>query len=686
MSRHLDRMFEGADNFLLGLSEKARSNDEQRRYFDTKGLVRKHRGALTSAFQKELAAAFLPGAEQANKPASADVSFDEINMAKTRTIEESIAVNNIARKAEDANQKALDEVTRRLDFLIHERGAAASPLALSPATLCNAFRLGTQALDLDFQHELVIYKLFDKLVVAGLNEVYAEALKLLEGGGVTAAVLKTARRPAPAARPREAGPGGRPPSSGAQADEIPDWASATTGFVAQTPGFEAPSTRFAPMPGAGSSAGRTAPLARGGGQATGSMPALDARTLDALRWAQGQPLIAANYGDADLATELSHVASGQAVAGWGPAQARANIQCADLVGKMFNGIVEDPSVPQALKPQIDEMRFAVIKSAMADRSFFSSPDHPIRKLVNELATMAAAARTTGPGSAEQLASLLGMIQSQFQVAARDVRAAAATATPLADTDAERFLDEQLVQNKARRQALIDKARQVVREVLQLRLAGHTVPDAAQPMLLAGLAPLLGLRLLRKGMDSEGWREGVERLEKVIDGLDPRPGTTAEAGMNEALCAQIERELLEAGMLAARTAELLAGLRQGFELAARRPAAVSAAPAPAPAPKAPLELLLRLLMPGDWFKVYDAERKQTRWLKVAGQHLDDTREDYRGRVEFAEFSGQNTLLVKVDELLDDIAAGRTEPFDQSPGARATLGELIEVSSRAKRGIS
>jgi hypothetical protein len=685
MSRRLDRMFEGADDLLLSMSERARGSDEQRRYFDTKGLVRKYRPELTRLFRDELAAAFVPGAETKKKPETPDISLDELRLAKTRTIEESIAVNNIALKAENLNEQTLGEINRRVDYLIHERGAAISPAALAPSTLCNAFRVSTQSLNLDFQHELLIYKLFDKLVVAALGEVYAEALKSLEHGGITAAVLKTARRPA-LPRPQSASPPRAPAQPATQsaqgAAQMPDWATATTGFMAQTPGFAPTTTSFGTMPGAGAAPAGTGQLARAGGPVTAGMPALDPRTLSALHSAQGQGgAIAANYGDADLATELSLVASGQTVAGWGLPQARANIQCADLVGRMFNGIVEDTSVPQSLKPQLDDLRFAVIKSALADRNFFADPEHPIRKLVNELATMAAAARATGAGSIDQLTNLVAMIQSQFQVAAKAVRAAAAVAVPLAEADAERFLEDQQVQAKARRQALIDRARKVVSEVVQLRLLGRTIPAPAQPVLFSGVAPLLGLRLLRKGMDSDAWREGLQLLEKAVDALDPKPGTEPDAAELERLCAQTERELIEAGMVASRTAELLVGLRQGLEAAERQRQAVPLTPVvvdlapPAPPPARPIALLLRLLAPGEWFKVYDAGQQQTRWLKVVAQHLDDERPQHRGRVTFAEFSGKNPMQVKVDDLLDDIVRKRTEPFDQSPGAKATLADLI-----------
>lgn len=668
MSRRLDHMFDGADGVLLSMSEGSRNSTDQRRYFDTRQVIRQHRAALTRAVQAEIAGAFLPGAEGRRRPETADVSFDELQLAKTRAIEESIAVNNIATRVENQNEKALFDLTRRLEYLVHEQGAATSPQALAPATLCNAFRIGTQSLQLDFQLELVVYKIFDQLVAGALGEVYAEALALLERRGLTAMIVKgyrppgAAPRPAVTARPPAPGPTAPPAAGG------PVPSQGLTGALTAA-GASFGATGAMPTPG-----GAAAPAAG----PSRSMPALDPRTLDSLRSRYPATFNAANYGDAELATELAQLAGGQGVAGWGPPQARANLQCADLVGRMFNGIVEDAALPTSLKSQIDELRFTVIKSALADRSFFDTADHPIRRLVHELATMAATARATGRGSIGQLASLVAAIQSQFQVAAHAARNAAAHAVPLADAEAERFLDDQQVQARARRQALIDRARRIVREELELRMKGRVIAAEAQPMLLSGLSPLLGLRLLRKGMDSDAWREGIELLERALEALDAaRPQT--DAVEIDGLRARIDGDLQAAGMAPARATELGAALRQGLQAAQHlRQTAPPAAPAAAPEPPAavPTDLLLRLLVPGDWFKVHDADRQQTRWLKFTAHHLDDSRPEYRGRVAFAEFSGQNTLLVKVEDLLDHIAAGLTEPFDQSPAARATLADLVQ----------
>ena len=107
----------------------------------------------------------------------------------------------------------------------------------------------------------------------------------------------------------------------------------------------------------------------------------------------------------------------------------------------------------------------------------------------------------------------------------------------------------------------------------------------------------------------------------------------------------------------------------------------------PPPPRPDHLLRQLLVPGDWFKVHDPGHAEKRWLKVDALYLDDARPEFRDRVSFVEFSGKNPLHLPVDDLLDDIAAGLSEPFDQSPAARAALAELVRIQlARAATTLS
>jgi hypothetical protein len=78
----------------------------------------------------------------------------------------------------------------------------------------------------------------------------------------------------------------------------------------------------------------------------------------------------------------------------------------------------------------------------------------------------------------------------------------------------------------------------------------------------------------------------------------------------------------------------------------------------------------------WFRVYDHDRGQNRWLKVVGHHPAD------GTVTFAEFNGQNKLQLLTQTFLDDLVAGRAEPIDLGPAARRSLDAYLN----ARRGTT
>ena len=55
-----------------------------------------------------------------------------------------------------------------------------SSRALSPTRFCEAFRASLDSLDLAFNTRLVLFKLFDRVVLGGLEPVYADAAAVLD--------------------------------------------------------------------------------------------------------------------------------------------------------------------------------------------------------------------------------------------------------------------------------------------------------------------------------------------------------------------------------------------------------------------------------------------------------------------------------------------------------------------------
>lgn len=62
----------------------------------------------------------------------------------------------------------------------------------------------------------------------------------------------------------------------------------------------------------------------------------------------------------------------------------------DVVAGLFDQILSDPKLPPQMAQQIARLQLPVLRAALSDRSFFSSRRHPVRRLVNRMASLACA--------------------------------------------------------------------------------------------------------------------------------------------------------------------------------------------------------------------------------------------------------------------------------------------------------
>ena len=71
----------------------------------------------------------------------------------------------------------------------------------------------------------------------------------------------------------------------------------------------------------------------------------------------------------------------------------------DVVGSLFDQILADPKVPPQMARHIARLQLPVLRAALGDATFFSSRRHPVRRLVNRMASLAVAFEdySAGPG-------------------------------------------------------------------------------------------------------------------------------------------------------------------------------------------------------------------------------------------------------------------------------------------------
>ena len=60
----------------------------------------------------------------------------------------------------------------------------------------------------------------------------------------------------------------------------------------------------------------------------------------------------------------------------------------DVIGMLFDFILDDRNVPDAMKALLGRLQIPMLKVAVLDRSFFGNKQHPARRLLNTLARAA----------------------------------------------------------------------------------------------------------------------------------------------------------------------------------------------------------------------------------------------------------------------------------------------------------
>ncbi len=684
------------DELMTQFYDKARGRGGQPDAAKAQGIrdalsqLRSHGEALRHHLIEQIRNNFDPDAEQRAMQATMNISFDELSLQNTESLDESIAVTNVGNRGELIYEHQLWELRQRMEWWRDERFPLVSDKSLAPYALCRAFFQAMSKTGLKAELRMSLFWQFDRYVMRHLHDTYDELIKILDRHGFsplrpTAQAAKTSR-PAPGG---EATSTALPPEAAASASsdlqgEAFDAATATpagastdqlrqridpqTWQMLNQFSQAVESSSAAPAPGGHSNTAPSRPAASlAAGQAAAAEPAGSGQASAGASAAPGA------YSDQQLAQELTSVLSGQPVEGWNTSLAQEMNSRVSVVGRAFNQVLADPNLARSVKPQFDILRFSILKTALSDPSFFRDAGHPMRALLSELAELATTSRLYAPQEVNRLGLMLAGMHQHLAISAEEVRAAQEGQTTVSEAELDQFLDELLNDQKARRAALIEKSRRVVSEELWLQTAARHCSDELRRCLETAWEPMMALRLLRYGVDSKLWNRGIELLKRIIDVADPPLGSILADSDRAQLLEEFGEELRSVGMLEERVIALLSALRSALEACTAQPAEARAdSGETASEGDGPGEWLKLALVADSWFEIFDRERDCVRWLQAQG--LED-----EGRLAvFTEFRRNETLRLPVAELIDDLRRGLSAAVNPTPVARAALERLTHQS--------
>ena len=639
VGEQLTAMLDSADEILFEMAEKAGNGLDQRLYFDALRVIRIERARMLRTFQDNLQQAFAAGR---NERSAANIDIDDIDNWSIQGSEETdeiVAAANLESQAASMYQKELLELENRLETLSGSSSEEVSPKLASPARIFDAFRHTVKGLEVEFPVKQVIYRLAERSLLGNLGPVYTGANQLLESRGYAPT---TSRRPPKAATPRADTPAPTLPGNAPAASVAASAAAWPNGLSAS-------------------------------------------RLLEGLSAVGHSSGAVQNYTDTHLANDigatLDALSQGRPSNSWIPA---SNVA---LTGQMFDTLYQDRQLPEAARPLLRRLQYPVMKTALADASFFNNPQHPVRRLVHEIFGMLAGADSASEQEIGRLSDLIEHLLRQFEVSPERLKHSAGGAPAVNPDQAEKFLAEQKERQAAHRAQTLEKVRRLVAQELKLRTAARRVPESVMPLLLSGFGPLLAVNALRGGMHGIPWKESVALLERVLASIEPGVLPHEHQSAEEAeIVTSITERLIGIGLPHDKVQKLVAALlevyqRLALEQAVQPVVGLSSAVAPPNPPVSPevqaaaaaQQALSVILTVGSWFQIWDAPNNQRRWLKLHAYVPS------RDAVVFDDFTGENHLRIHASTLIRDLIAGRSAPIDPNPAVQRSLPLLSPLAA-------
>jgi hypothetical protein len=232
----------------------------------------------------------------------------------------------------------------------------------------------------------------------------------------------------------------------------------------------------------------------------------------------------------------------------------------DIVATLFDFIFDDKSVSDPIKAVIGRLQIPVLKVAMLDKSFFSSKQHPARRLLDSLSRAAA---RCGPEAGHEdplydhVSSIVDRIQAEFK---QDAKLFDVLCGELDD-----FLDRQESEADARAMKAAPLVAQQERRELAAVAADSVLaawltsplPEAIADLLRKEWRTLLVRHYLQD--DTDAWASAVSTAEDLVASIQPvsdATGRKALAGKLPTLVKRIHDALDQAGVTMERRVALL----------------------------------------------------------------------------------------------------------------------------------
>lgn len=509
----LQEMFAAADDSLFKMAERAANNAEQSQLFEAMRSLRLKRKEIERSFIQQSALNVMQlGKAPSLTRTPAEFTDKPLSLLENDELEQAVAFDAMQSKVLGLHAQEVCKLTLRLTAISHQR-LVDEQNPFGPNALCQSIAHATQALGFNIELKLVLFKLFEQHVLGQSAQLFEQANGLLVEAGIL---------PNLTAQPPKAHANSNPSTS----EPTHNAFSVLQELLSQARPAQAPRT---------------------------GVPIAEADLLRLLSHLQQHAPSQAS----DLGQQVNQLVGRlNAKTGAERVVEQNDADVINLVSMLFEFILDDRTLPDALNALIGRLQIPILKVALLDKSFFTHSNHPARRLLNE---MACAALGMGGQVEPQHDSIYLAIEHVVQ----RVLAEFVDDVSLFDELLTYFVN--VTQAQRRRSALLEQrlrdaelgrakaehARLAVAALLEECLANYRVSAGKRAFIEQGLSRVLTLSFLKHGQDSADFAAHQGLLTALLDTEQP------DAPLLKALISALD----QAGVAAFTRRELLELLAQ-----------------------------------------------------------------------------------------------------------------------------
>jgi len=231
------------------------------------------------------------------------------------------------------------------------------------------------------------------------------------------------------------------------------------------------------------------------------------------------PAAATEAGTTNVLRELKSTSVGSGMG-------QMDVATLDIMAMLFDQIFGDAKIPTGMKWLVGRLQIPMLKVAILDKTFFSTPTHPARQLLDTLGEIAVGLPEDFDGSNPLYKRLETVVDKLIEGFEEDMEIFEASRQELQDVVAQE--DEQVEQQtrgatkRLEQKERLGVAKALARDEIQTRLRAGPLPRQVQRFLAYQWMKLLLITHAKRGKDSDAWKSAIETMDQLVWSLGSKP--------------------------------------------------------------------------------------------------------------------------------------------------------------------